>query len=151
LVLGAGYEFKVCGVPTQPPLCSNSVRMQAPSLPLPKPPTKIAGWRTVNNQVEISFSSGDDNVSQWFEVEQMGHGVGKNGPPPTVWTFVAPRIQFGSRGLVIDRNDRPRNPLAFTTTVRPYTYRVCAGNSTGRTCSGPVVSKASRIVPGPPR
>jgi hypothetical protein len=127
--------------------CTNAVNVQPSPPPPPKAPTSIHAWLTVNNQVEITFNSGDDDISSWFEVEQMGKGVGRNGPPPTIWTFVEPRIQFGSRGLVIDHNDRPRDPMIFKTTVKPYTYRVCAGNVYARTCSDPVVSKPSQVVP----
>ncbi len=148
----AVVRYRVCGAiksnGTQSDIgCTNVVNVQPSPPPPPKAPTSIHAWLTVNNQVEITFNSGDDDISSWFEVEQMGKGVGRNGPPPTIWTFVEPRIQFGSRGLVIDHNDRPRDPMIFKTTVKPYTYRVCAGNVYARTCSDPVVSKPSEVVP----
>ena len=150
--MNAAIRQRVCGAIksnfTQSDIgCTNAVNVQPSPPPAPRVPISIHAWLTVNNQVEITFNSGDDNVSSWFEVEQMGSGVGRNGPPPTVWTLVEPRINFGSRGLVIDRNDRPRDPMVFKPTVKPYTYRVCAGNAYSRTCSGPVVSKPSQVVP----
>ena len=121
--MNATIRYRVCGAiksnGTQSDIgCTNAVNVQPSPPPAPKAPTSIHAWLTVNNQVEITFNSGDDNISSWFEVEQMGNAVGINGPPPTIWTFVAPRIQFGSRGLVMDHNDRPRAPMIFKTTVK---------------------------------
>ena len=154
LQVNAVYQFRVCGASNSSNLsnCTNLVTINAPHVPLPKAPVSINAFAQGPNDVRLSWAPGDDNVSAWFDAERLdvdritaAGGSGKG----TFWQALQPRIATGQRAFLVDNlqtgNGGPRHiPLAPAT---PLTYRVCAGNQSGTTCSDPTQAKASKVAP----
>jgi len=152
LHLNVIYQFRICGIANPQPLsnCSNTVTIYAPRLPLAKPPIKVSALAQSQHEVLVAWSSGDDNVSAWFDVQRQdvdktitGFGTAS---VATRWTTLEPRIAFGARGFLVDKvqTDVRHAP------VMPLTYRVCAGNASGKTCSEPIHATGSRVAPAVP-
>jgi hypothetical protein len=142
------YAFHLCGLGTHPlqSMCSNTVSIAAPVLPRPKAPVRTAAFAQSEHDVTVVFSAGDDDVSAWFEVERLdvnktvihpGSSQGARG-----WKTLSPRISAGRSGALRD----PVQPDFRHAPVTPLTYRVCAGNVKGRTCTEPFEAKASRVI-----
>ena len=121
-------------------------RSQVAHLP-PLAPTSVIASVRASNKVEVSWKSGDTRAD-WFEVERTdirNAAPALHLPRSPVWKTLQPRqkptggLMSFADGLVTDANH---------TISQPYTYRVCAGNSAGRTCSEPVQAKGTQIAPG---
>jgi hypothetical protein len=151
---GAAYRFIVCGYARSKQLspCTNAVDVTVSPLPAPKPPVALHAFAQSQHDVMVSFASGDDDVSHWFDVQREDINTTIAAPglaPATVWTTVPPRIEFGSKGFVDDKvqTDFRHAP------VQPLTYRVCAASSAAPqsiVCSLPfqaVGSKFAQVSP----
>jgi hypothetical protein len=150
------YQIRVCsgdpgkGNPS-PPLCTNTVEVTSAKLPRPKVPIAVSSWAISPHEVTVGWTPGDDNVTEWFEVDRLDVD---NTPVRSVmegslrvtmdmvnrrWTHLQPRIAAGHRNVLVDVvQAEPGHPP-----VTPFTYRVCALNSSGASCSDKIQSKAS--------
>jgi hypothetical protein len=133
-------NYRVCaasfhpgGGPVDIKACSNAVAFSAAPVPVPKAPTRNRAAATSRTNIHVYFASGDDDVSEWFDVQRL------NGPENN-WLTLKPRINAGSAGLLVD--DGSRATSGFD---NPFTYRVCAGNESGTTCSEPFKAKIADV------
>ncbi len=140
---GDPFQFKACGAtrakgiwigPNGTALCSNSVSFNAGPRPVPKAPVGAGATALSQDKIDVQFSSGDENVSTWFDVQRL------NGPN-NGWLTLKPRVAAGSAGLVVDDGSNATPGFG-----NPFTYRVCAGNESGMTCTDRFKAKTG-VVP----
>jgi hypothetical protein len=121
--------------------CTNAVTVTPAPIPSPKAPVKLGASQVSTHEGYVRFSSGDENISAWFEVERLDGHIGVIGLPQThgdLWTLLSPRVNMGSPGRL--RDDGSGSKPEFD---NPFIYRVCAGNTSGRTCSDSFKAKAA--------
>jgi hypothetical protein len=126
-------SFHAGGGPFDIKTCSNSAVYTAAPVPVPKAPLHGSAAAFSRSKIDIQFASGDDDVSAWFDAQRL------NGPGNS-WLTLKPRVNFGSPGVVVDDGSG-----ATTGIDHPFTYRVCAGNETGTTCSDHFEAKVADV------
>jgi hypothetical protein len=139
LGVGQWYSYEVCAI-TGPPaalgaalneLCTDSNRFETYPPP-PQAPQSVtakfgsfghgaismAGKQPAVPNVAVTWNN-TDKFTEWFEVERLDTG----------WTLAGQRQNPGLTTF-LDR--------MYSTRIHGWSWRVCAGNMTGRTCSAPV-------------